>query len=1539
MVVTSDEGCIDTISKSFNVFPLPVANFSYNNGCVGAPINFSNTSTAVVGNITGWNWTFGDGTTSILQNPPHVYSTPGIYTVQLIVTTNGGCGDSIVKQITISPLPVAAFTSSLSCRGTPVQFTSSSSVPNGVLSAWQWNFGNLQTSGLQNPSVNYNVAGTYNVSLIVTSNNGCTDTLIQPVVVHPKPIADAGPQQFICRGDSATFTATGGLTYLWSNGSTSSSISVAPTIGTTYFVTVTDANGCEAIDSVRCAIKGVPSTYAGPDKTICAGQSVALTGWGATNIVWNPGNVNSSTINVSPSQTTTYTVIATGANGCSSADTMVVFVNPLPLANAGPDQMLCEGTTATLTASGGTSYYWSTTGSNNQSIYVNPVLPQIYTVQVTDANGCKAWDTVSVGISPTPVANMNPVFICVGNSTILDAGNPGSSYLWSPNGETTQTISVSDSGYFDVIIVSANGCIGYAGATVYVGGNGLVQNPANVQICDGDSTVLTAGNPGSTYLWSNGATSQTITVGSVGAYTVTITDNTGCSASFANNIIVNPVPSLSFVTSPTCEGGSTAFTNNSTLSQGNITSWIWSFGDGNTSNLINPSNTFPGSGNYNVTLSATTGMGCSTSFNQQVIVEPMPIAFFNNNTACAGSSTNFIDGSIISNGSLASWSWDFGDGNSSSLQSPSYTYANPGLYTVTMIVASVNGCSDTITQQVAIYESPIAQFATANVCEGNSVNFINASSITNGSITGYQWNFGDGNNSTAVDPTHLYASAGTYNVTLTVNSDLGCSATATQSVVIYSNPVAAFTSTSVCNEITTQFTSNNTVNGSTITGVFWDFGDGGSSNLTDPGHLFASNGSYQVYMVATSDQGCIDTAFSQVVVHPVPTADFISGDACLNNAVTLSDQSSISSGTVSNWNWTFGDGTTSTNQNPVHNYSSYGSFNVQLVATSDNGCVDTTNGVVNVFPLPTANFTKADVCQGTVSEFYNLSQIPGGGMISCSWNFGDGTTSVDQNPQHVYANPGTYLVTMIATSQNGCTDTISQSVIIHEPPAAAFQFVNACDGTPVSFTDVSTSFDGPITSWNWNFGDGTVSVSNDPYHSFPASGTYAVTLEVATIYGCTAIVTDSVSVYSLPIPVISSVANCIYDPVTFNNITAVGDTTIYQYLWNFGDGNTSVIQDPNHLYASAGSYNVSLVMTNGNGCSATASTMVDLSPAPDADFNFTDACAETGVQFNNTSTISSGTIASYIWNFGDSSATSGTVNPIHTYDSSGVYTIMLIAISDNGCVDTTIQQITVFPIPVSNFSYSQAEGCGPLTVSFTDSSFISAGTIVSWNWDFGNGETSQLQNPSTVYTTGGTYSVSLTVTSSMGCVQTFTQNNIITIYPGPDANFTADPYEASILHPVINFNNLSSGATSYSWTFGDGTGTSLFEPMHTYPDTGTYSVTLLVINSYGCIDTITQLVHIVPEFVMYVPNAFTPNSDGINDFFTIAGIGIKEVVINIFDRWGENVYTTSNLAKGWDGTVQKDNGTAQQDVYVYDIRVKDVFGKTHQQYGRVTLVR
>lgn len=1541
LIVTSDMGCTDTIIRSFNVFPLPQANFSYNFTCVGQMIQFTDMSFTQMGNITGWNWDFGSGATSTLQNPTHAFTTPGTHVVTLTITTAGGCTDTRPRNIHIYPLPDLSFTTSQNgiCSGSTVSVTNTSTSNNGAINSWFWDFGNGTTSTVANPTITYTAPGTYNITLVGTTSHGCSDTLTMPFTVFTLPVADAGANQIICIGTSATLNASGGISYLWNTGSTSQSITVSPTTTTMYYVTVTDLNGCVGTDSVRVQVVTRPLTSAGPDQSICAGGSVTLNGNYGPNMTWNPGNINGQSITVSPQTTTTYVYTITNTYGCSRSDSVTVNVNPLPVVNAGPDQMICEGTTATITATGGGSYLWMPGGSTTQSIYVNPTTPTVYTVIVTTLAGCTATDTVSVGLNPVPTATLGPAFICQGSSTILNAGNPGSTYLWFPSGDTSQSIIVSDSGFYQVQITNSFGCVGVASTNVIMGGTGLVTNPTNVNLCSGQSTTLNANNPGSSYQWSTGATSQTIAVTTTGSYTVTITDQSGCSASFTSNVMVNPLPQLQFVSNPNCEGAFTLFQNQSTITTGNIMSWNWNFGNGGVSSQMHPSFTFPGAGTYPVILTAQSGMGCTASLTQNVTIYPAPQATFTANPVCEGGPVNFIDNSSVLNGVISGWNWDFGDGNTSNLQNPSHTYSSNGSFNATLIVTSANGCNDTTSVPLIVYDMPTVQLSSNSVCEGNPVSFTNGSYIGSGQITSYLWDFGDGAVSTDENPVHQYTNAGTYTVSLSATSDNNCTATATIQVTVYPRPVAAASAPAVCANSATQFINNSSVTSGSIVNTYWNFGNGSSTNAVTPSYTYSQYGTHQVLLVVTSDNGCADSLNFNVIVHPLPVPDFSLNAVCFATSALFTDLSSIPSGTINGWNWNFGDGGTSNDQNPLYTYSQSGSFQVNLTVTSDNGCTQSVSKAMNVFPVPVAAFAGNNVCEGNQSQFYSQSSIVGGGVLTCNWDFGDGNTSSNDNPSHTFQTPGVYTVTLTVTSAAGCSNTTSQTFTVYQSPAALFSSNGACDGSPVQFYDLSSSVAGPISYWNWNFGDGTNSVSAAPQHTFPGNGVYQVTLTVTSINGCMNSYTAPVNVFGLPVPLISAISNCAYDPTSFTGVTAVGDTNTYQYLWDFGDGNNSTMQSATHQYQLAGVYTVSLTMTNSNGCTATATLPLTVYPAPDAGFTATNACEASGVQITNTSTISSGSIVNYFWDFGDGNNLSGTVNPTHVYNSAGVYTITLVAISDNGCTDTVSYQVTVYPLPVPGFLYGVAEGCGPLAVPFTDSSFVATGTIVSWHWDFGNGTTSTLQNPVAIYNQSGTYSVTLTVTTDNGCSATVTQPNIITVHPGPTADFIPNPVQTTILDPVINFTNLSQGGVNYQWYFGDGSGSTQYEPTHAYSDTGTFVVTLIVENIYGCFDTITKNVVIIPVFTLYVPNAFTPNGDGTNDYFNVKGLGIEEVTLNIFNRWGENIYTSYGLEGGWDGTVQKDNTVAQQDVYVFDARVLDVFGKTHHQYGRVTLVR
>ncbi len=1588
LLVLNSLGCMDSIVDTIAILPPPKAAFTYINSCQGQSVTFTDSST---GGATSWNWNFGDGNTSTSQNPTHIYTTPGSYTVTLIASNGIGCTDTLSQTITVYPKPTANFTTSPVCIGNSTTFNSTSS---GAITSWHWIFGNGDFSLVQNPTYTYDSSGTYNVTLIVTTTNGCPDTITKTVTVNPLPVANAGPGIAICSGSSGILVASGGVTYIWTpGGSVGDTLVVNPLVNTSYIVTVTDANGCTASDSVIVVVNVLPDANAGPGITICKGSSGTLTGGGVGNYVWSPGGATTTTITVNPTVTTIYTITVTDSNGCSASDTATVFVhnpavinlsyapfctgdsstltagvtgvsyiwstgdttetitvaaggnykvtitdslgcsaadsitvtiNQLPVANAGPDkdicigasatltasgggtylwsngattntitvnpiittnyivtvtngngcqasdtaivnvhalptadagtdQTICSGSSATLTGSGGISYQWNPVGSANQTITVNPASNTTYYLTVTDAFGCSASDSINVTVNPVPVVKLSPALICSGVSPILDAGNSGSNYLWAPNGETTETISALSAETYSVTVINGMGCSTTAQTVVSTGGS-VIANPVVVTMCQGHSSTIDAGNPGYSYIWSTGETTETISVTTGGTYSVVITSPGGCSATVVNTVNENPSPSVSFIAPPNCLGYSTQFTDQSSISSGNLISWNWTFGDGQTSNS----------------------------------------------------------------------------------QNPQHTYGAPGNYNATLIVSSNNGCVDTVSAQVGVNDLPSPGFTAPDVCFGMPTLFNNTSNIANGVVTSYSWNFGDGSTSALQQPSHQYSSNGSYTVTLIATSGSGCTQAAQSIVNVLAKPNASYTAQKVCQGSAINFTDHSSVQGGSISSWNWNFNDGASSASSSPSHIYATTGTYNVQLIVTSNDGCKDTVTNPAVIYPLPVANFSSVNECLNNQSTLSNLSSISSGNIISYFWSLGDGTTSLSTNPQHLYGSAGAFDVVLIAASDHGCIDTISHPVNVFPLPNVDFSGVDVCLADSIQFNNLTTVSGGAAFTSSWDFGDTTTSALTNPTHIFTTGGTYQVTLTATSANGCISSLTKPVNVYLPPAAAFSTGNNCFGIASVFHDESKSSGGSIVNWEWNFGDSTTGTGNNVTHTYSAVGQYNISLAVTTSHGCKSAVNNALAVYPLTSPAITAPNVCEGLRVSFINAGDTAGSPIVSSLWTFGDGSTSDSSGALHTYTGSGTYNVVLQTTNQFGCTKSVTTSVVIYPKPNTNFTAANECFGMPVTFGNTTSIKAGNIQTYNWNFGDSIGYSTLVNPKYTYPIQGTYSVLLKAVSDHGCVNSIVEPITMYPLPVVIFN-NQKSGCSPVNANFADSSKINSGSIVGWLWDFGDGDVSTNQDPNHIYTNPGSYLITLTVSSDKGCVASATSTEYLTVLPSAKAEFTMSPTTIDIMNPLVTFTNLSTNYDSYIWSFGDGDTSNIFSPDHLYKGPGDYTIVLVVNNSYNCPDTAMRWMEVNPISTLYAPNAFTPNGDGTNDVWRPAYTDMSDIKVWIFNRWGEMLTKWDGLNGYWDGTFK--GRPVQEDVYIYQIEGTGEDGKFYKWTGDITLIR
>jgi len=734
----------------------------------------------------------------------------------------------------------------------------------------------------------------------------------------------------------------------------------------------------------------------------------------------------------------------------------------------------------------------------------------------------------------------------------------------------------------------------------------------------------------------------------------------------------------------------------------------------------------------------------------------------------------------------------------------------------------------------AVYaQAPVADFSGTPLTgvAPLTVDFTDLSS--GGTVDTWAWDFGDGGTSTVQNPSHTYTAAGLYTVSLTASGP-GGSDTATKIDYITVSeppPVAAFSGTPTAGvaPLAVSFTDAST---GAITSWAWDFGDTGTSTLQNPSHTYTTPGTYTVALTVTGPGGSDTSTLTNyvTVAEPPPVAAF-SGTPTSGNAPLAVSFTDLSTGAVTSWAWDFGDGATSTAQNPSHTYTSAGTYTVALTVTGPGGS-DTSTQVdyitVNTAG-PVADFSGTPT-NGVAPLAVTFTDLSTGSITSWAWDFGDGATSTAQNPSHTYTSPGVYTVALTVTGPGGSnTLTEPNYVTVNAPPTADFTGTPTSGGVPlaVAFTDLST---GTITSRSWNFGDGATSTLQNPSHTYTSVGVYTVSLTVSGPAGSdTHTEVDYITVVVNAEFVGTPTSGFSPLLVTF---TDQSQGNITSWAWNFGDGGTSTARNPTHTYTGSGTFTVSLTVDGPDG--PDTETKVDyvtlLEPPPVADFSGTPTTGDAPLEVNFLD-LSTGNVTSWAWDFGDGGSSTAE-NPVYTYATPGTYTVSLTATSSGGSdTRTKVDYVTVDEPPlVADFTGTPTTGVAPLTVDFTDTS---TGTITSWAWDFGDGGTSTAQNPSHTYAASGLYTVSLTVTGTLGTDSVTKVDYITANDPPPTADFIGVP-TSGIAPLTVAFTDLSTGTiTSRLWTFGDGTTSTHQNPTHLYSTPGTYTVMLTVSGPSG----------------------------------------------------------------------------------------------------------
>jgi gliding motility-associated-like protein len=685
---------------------------------------------------------------------------------------------------------------------------------------------------------------------------------------------------------------------------------------------------------------------------------------------------------------------------------------------------------------------------------------------VTTNNGCKDTASFTHKVLPNPKLSWTNDLACDGrgvqfhsDATVNSfAGSYISSYNWNM-GDASSTTDRNPlhlfpaAGNYSVyeITYSQYGCWDTLRKTVTVNPSPKAAFSAT-NVCKGAASTITNTSSISTgtlsYLWrlGNGTTSTATNPAPVysqqGAYDVRLiaTANTGCTDSTTKPIVVYGLPTAQFASADVCLGTATPFTN---YSVGNATQ-KWTFLTGQTSTAANPTYTYAADGTYPVKLVVTSADGCKDSITKSALVNPVPTSNFSNSTAstCLASHLyTFTNLSAINSGTYKS-SWAFGDNTVSTAVSPTKKYATEGSYTVTLTNTSDKGCvSSTASQTVTVAPMPVIKFSFNNTCENTSVPFLNSSTVATGSFGSFLWSFGDATTSAVANPSHTYPTKGNYTVTLDGTTDKGCKGSASAVYTAWPNPVASFTGTDECSGLANRFTNTSSVSPGFIVDNTWNFGDFTTGHDLNPLHQYQNPGAYGVQLTVMTDKGCSNAVSHTVNSWPRPVANFTVSNVCQGLASVFTNTSTVSSGSITNTDWGFGDGSTSTVNSPSHTYATFGNYLVGLQVKTDKGCTDNKIKEAKVFRQPIAHIGASTLHTSVLEPVIDFTDNSSFGDYS-AWDFGfNGRTSNFRTDTCAYTKPGSYLVRLNSSTIDGCSNKDSVTVKIDN--AYTIYFPNA----------------------------------------------------------------------------------------------------------------------------------------------------------------------------------------------------------------------------------------------------------------------------------------------------------------------------------------------------------------------------------------------------------------------------------------------------------------------------------------------------------------
>ena len=999
--------------------------------------------------------------------------------------------------------------------------------------------------------------------------------------------------------------------------------------------------------------------------------------------------------------------------------------------------------------------------------------------------------------------------------------------------------------------------------------------------------------------------------------------------------------------------------NKSTLAQGAVQSRTWTTDGKDYLNIDTLNQVYPSANDYTIQLTIESDQGCFDSLTKAVTIYPMPVAQFITDTTrlCERGNVFAIDyQGAISSGSISKL-WSFGDGvSSTTADDTTKSYSTFGSYPVRLELVSGFDCRDTTEQILTVHAQPKAQFTIDDSLEcfrDHEIVAINKSTLAQGAVQSRTWTT-DGKDYLNIDTLNqVYPSANDYTIQLTIESDQGCFDSLTKAVTIYPMPVAQFITdtTRLCERGNVFAIDYQGAISSGSISKLWSFGDGVSSTTADDTtKSYSTFGSYPVRLELVSGFDCRDTTEQILTVHAQPKAQFTIDDSleCFrDHEIVAINKSTLAQGAVQSRTWTT-DGKDYLNIDTLNQvYPSANDYTIQLTIESDQGCFDSLTKAVTIYPMPVAQFTTdtTRLCERGNVFAIDYQGLISSGSISKLWSFGDGvfSTTADDTTKS-YSTFGSYPVRLELVSGFDCRDTTEQILTVHAQPKAQFTIDDSLEcfrDHEIIAINKSTLAQGAVQSRTWTT-DGKDYLNIDTLNQvYPSANDYTIQLTIESNQGCFDSLTKTVTIYPMPVAQFTTDTTRLCErgnvfAIDYQGLISSGSIS---KLWSFGDGVFSTTaDDTTKSYSTFGSYPVRLELVSGFDCRDTTEQILTVHAQPKAQFTIDDSLEcfrDHEIIAINKSTLAQGAVQSRTWTTdGKDYLNIDTLNQV--YPSANDYTIQLTIESNQGCFDSLTKTVTIYPMPVAQFTTDDV--CLGKLTSFENLSNFEFGTMSSY-WSFGDGNTSNEESPFHKYSSADSFDVTLVVSTEQDCTDTIEYKKIAVIHPVPSAAFDYKKIKSWKKETQYLFSDSSIGADFLRWEIDGFSESNEDDFQFIFQDSGTREVTLIAINEFSCSDTTSKTISVFPDLIYYIPNAITPNGDGLNDVFNVVGLGYADMYnLKIYNRWGELLFESNKISEGWDGRFMGE--IVQNGVYIYFVTFRDIGSKKKIfKVGNVTLIR